>query len=283
MRRVLDIIFLIIVVTVGYQYRHEIRAGALVVGERTGIIEPCTRPITYSIGDFDERFGITEATLLQNIRKAENLWETAANRNLFEYSPTGSLAINLIYDYRQASTQKLNTLENSLDTAQARYDSLKLQYTNLKLKVNAERNELQAMIRRYESGKKASREEVAAIQEKQASVNAQIETLNGLATKLNTLAKELNVTVDSYNTISSSVGEAFNEGEYIYDAEGERINIYQYSNGTKLDRVLAHEFGHALKLDHVENAQSIMYYLNSGTVFELTQEDVSELTEVCKL
>lgn len=283
MRRILDIVFLIIVVAVGYQYRHEIRAGALVVGERTGIIEPCTRPIKYSIGEFDTRFGITEAALLQNIKKAETLWETAADRNLFEYTEDGSLAINLIYDYRQASTQKLNTLESTLDSSQARYDSLKLQYTNLKSKINAEKNELQAMIRRYESNKKATREDIAAIEAKQSTINNQIDTLNGLATKLNALAKELNVTVDTYNTISSSVGEAFNEGEYIFDAQGERINIYQYSNGTKLDRVLAHEFGHALKLDHVENVQSVMYYLNSGTRFELTEEDITELMKVCKL
>jgi hypothetical protein len=283
MRRTVDTVILIILLFVGYSYRHEIQRGSLIVAEKSGILAPCSRPITYSIGSFDDRFGISREAFIKNLSEAETIWETAADRNLFEYKDGGKLIVNLIYDYRQASTQQLSTLENTIDSAQMRYTSLKAEYTRLKAKVAAEKAELEAMVRSFESQKKRNAEQAAVIRAKQEAVNRDIDALNSTAATLNALAKELNLTVDAYNDISTSAGEAFDEGEFASDKTGERINIFQYSNGIKLDRVLAHEFGHALNMGHVENNQSIMYYLNSGTSFELTEQDMGELIRICKL
>jgi hypothetical protein len=282
MRRIVDIVILIILVFVGYSYRSQIQRGFLILGEQTGIIAPCSRPLSYSLGAFDERFGISKEAFIKNLSDAETIWETAADRNLFEYKEKGTLIVHLIYDERQASTQKLSSLEGTLNTAQSRYNSLKADYDRLKSQINSEKAELDAMVRSFESRKKRTAEEADAIRQKQAEINRDIDTLNSMVAKLNASAKEVNATVETYNDVSTSAGEAFDEGEYIYDQTGERINIYQYSDGIKLDRVLAHEFGHALDLGHVGNNQSIMYYLNSGSNFELTQEDIGELIRVCK-
>ena len=50
---------------------------------------------------------------------------------------------------------------------------------------------------------------------------------------------------------------------------------------------MTHEFGHALDMDHVENSESIMYYLrDSDNTFSspiLTEEDKAELRKACRL
>jgi hypothetical protein len=72
----------------GYHYRED--AGRFWRG-LLNQLQPCQRPITYSIASIDSRFGLTKAELLNDIKKAENIWESPTNKQLFEYSPTGDL------------------------------------------------------------------------------------------------------------------------------------------------------------------------------------------------
>ncbi|PIZ57331.1 hypothetical protein COY23_01495, partial [bacterium (Candidatus Torokbacteria) CG_4_10_14_0_2_um_filter_35_8] len=62
---------------------------------------PCSRPITYSIGSFDDRFKLSKDKFLSIINKAEGSWENPMNKELFTYSEDGVLKINLVYDKRQ--------------------------------------------------------------------------------------------------------------------------------------------------------------------------------------
>src|SRR5512133_174707 len=56
---------------------------------------PCSKPITYAIGNLDPRFDLTTKELLSDIQRAEKIWETPLGKQLFQYSPTGDLKINL--------------------------------------------------------------------------------------------------------------------------------------------------------------------------------------------
>jgi hypothetical protein len=60
--------------------------------------QPCQRPIKYSIANLDPRFGLTKEELLSDIKRAEKIWESPINKQLFEDSPGGDLKINLVYD-----------------------------------------------------------------------------------------------------------------------------------------------------------------------------------------
>jgi predicted Zn-dependent protease len=89
--------------------------------------------------------------------------------------------------------------------------------------------------------------------------------------------------IATYNKISDSTGETFDEGRYISDKDGQRINIFQFENENKLIRVLTHELGHSIGLDHVENSKAIMYKLNSGTNEKLTADDIKILKDLCRI
>ena len=271
---------------------------------------PCRTPIKYSLGTFDEQFGISKDDFLRTVKKAEEVWEKPIGKELFEYNPEGKLKINLIYDVRQEATTKLKNLGIAVGDDKGSYQKLKKEYDLLQTKYNVEKDALEKKVNSFqekqeqyekevtswnEKGganeeiyqklndkKQALEKEVVEIKKKQASLNKSSEDINALVVIINRMIASLNIQVEDLNTIGRELGE-FEEGTYETSAEGEKIEIYQFDNKTKLIRVLAHEFGHALGLDHVEDEKAIMYRLNNGINEELTSSDLSILRELCKL
>ena len=60
-------------------------------------ISPCDQPIVYSLGDFDQRFGLSQEDFLKAVEQAAEIWQSPVNKKLFSYAPSGGLKINLIY------------------------------------------------------------------------------------------------------------------------------------------------------------------------------------------
>jgi len=271
---------------------------------------PCRTPIKYSLGTFNEQFGISKEEFLRSVKTAEEIWEKPIGRNLFEYSADGKLKINLIYDVRQEATIKLNNLGISVGDDKSSYEKLKREYDLLQAVYNSQKKSLEDKVIAFQkrqdeyekevtswnekgganeetyqklNNKKITLEkEVVDIKKKQASLNKVSEDINALVITINRLIASLNIQVGDFNTIGKELGE-FEEGTYQSSAEGEKIEIYQFDSKTKLTRVLAHEFGHALGLDHVDDEKAIMYRLNNGINEELTSSDLSMLRVLCKL
>jgi hypothetical protein len=244
-------------------------------------IRPCEKPVTYSIGSFDEKFNISEADFLRITKDAEKIWEDATGKQLFTYKKNGVIDLNLVYDYRQEATQKLNTIGSSIDEDKVVYDSLHETYNSLLAEYDKKKAEYDEQLKEYEAGKYDKPEEVATLNRNARELNALSSEINALVGRLNELAKKLNIKVADFNTIGASTGEEFSEGEYIRDKEGTRINVYQFESEEKLKRLLEHELGHALGLGHVENPDAIMYRLNSSTNDKLTSDDIEILNDVC--
>jgi len=289
-----------------YTHPAEVRGIVRLIESR---VAPCAQPVTYSIGEVDSQFGISKAKLVVDLKEAESIWEKPSDKNLFEYKESGgSVTVNLVYDERQAATDKLRAAGMQIDRSTASYDALKRQYDTLTARVEKEQSQYQSAIAAYkrdeasynaqvqqanrsggakpaeyqrlQAQKAALEQQFANIKVLEGKFNADVDTLNALATTLNQLIVQLNINVDQYNRTGASAGE-FEEGLYSMVRGIETIDIYEYSDHTQLVRVLAHEMGHALGLEHVADSKAIMYKINQGKSLAATKADEAELDRVC--
>ena len=303
------IIILSLLVVIAYPQRYEIIAKV-----RWGInyYLPCTLPITYSIGTFDIRFGVSREEFLRDIARAEKVWEDAAGKDLFRHvEQDGTLTMNLIYDSRQETTEKLQKIDKVITGKQSTYEELKWEYNALKEKLASERAQYDTAVAKLTQMKRAFEKKVdywnrnwgapkgeyetlqqeqekintavVAVNAKLTELNTTIKNINAAASQTNALIDELHLDVEKYNTTRGTNGEEFSEGEYTRDGPDEYINIYEFSSDAKLFRVLTHELGHALGLQHVDDENAIMYRLNSSESETLTTTDKAEIMRVCRL
>lgn len=273
----------------------------------TAVEAVCNVPLSYRIGEFDERFDITRDEARVAIADAESVWEQATGRNLFTYDEDdGEILVNFIYDDRQAFAEAEVDLRDRLDAAEDvnsaisesyaelvdEYEVLEAEYRDRVESYERKLAQYNAEVEQYNESGGAPPEVYEELQEQkeqldqdQRSINALSDELNGLAEQINQLGEQGNQLVEKYNhhvdTYNETFGESreFTQGDY----RGKDINIYKFVNDRELELVLAHELGHSLSLGHVENEESILYHLMGGQPDELrlSEEDLDEFERIC--
>lgn len=266
----------------------------------------CSLPLSYRIGTVDERFELSYDEARIALMEAEATWENATGQNLFRYDDEATFTINFVYDDRQALAnaeedlrQRLNETEDLNTAIDQTYAELVAEYNNLNIRY-------QDRVEAYEQDLNAYNAEVAAyneaggapeaeyerlnrvkraLDEEQEAINTLAARLNGLVAEINRIGEEGNRLVDIHNRHVEVYNDVFaDEREFTQgDYRRKTINIYTFSDRTELVLVLAHELGHAIALDHVENEESIMYYLIGGQSEDLTPtaEDLAAFDQIC--
>ncbi|MFH1346797.1 MAG: matrixin family metalloprotease [Spirochaetota bacterium] len=269
----------------------------------------CEKTLQYSVGNFDERFGITKEEFINVIKDAEKIWEEPMKLNLFDYEPNAQFKINLVFSEEQKEfierssiKEKIENNELSIDRLDEEYESLSFLYDQ---KLNNYNNSLYAYEERlnlYNSkidywnniggAPKNIYYSLEKEREKLDSLAFELESdrisVNELGDKLDILAERSNHSISQFNTSISTYNAKFGEAKEFDQADykGNEINIYQFNEINDLNLVLIHELGHALELDHTENPESIMYYLmdeQNIVLPKLTQEDIEALKTKCNL
>jgi len=267
----------------------------------------CRLPLEYRIGEIDERFGTTKDELRAIAYKAERIWESELQKDIFTYNDDADIAINLIFDERQEISEQEAELRQDLEAKEGMSAEVAALYEVLITEYRRLRDQYEDRVKLYESSREEYNAEVELWNERGGATGEVVERLNNekealakeydeldiLTEKLNDIANELNKigargntliadynsVVDTYNTQFGESHE-FTQGDYNSGA----INIYQFNSEDELTIVLAHEFGHALGIGHVDGEGSIMYHLMEKQSVDLgiTREDMIAFEDTCK-
>ena len=271
----------------------------------------CSEPLTFRLGEIDERFSITENELIDLIKEAATVWSEAADTTVSEYDENGEIAINLVYaEIQQLSDSEkqyrdrleyeefsITVLENEYRRMNHRYEDEVKQYDedsrNLQQKINrmnewvVQKNEQGGFneqdLSQYENRKSEIERIKRDLAQREIILERKANELNAKIDFLNEKIERKNRLVDEYNRTFSGVRK-FTQGAYEWTAGSGSINIFHFLDKDELRLVIAHEMGHALGIGHVSNPESVMYELmgaQSRKKIELTREDVAALEISC--
>lgn len=273
------------------------------------LIKPCSSPLAYSIGSIDPRFGITQEDFLKTIGEAEKVWEDPVSKNLMEYNPSAEFKINLVYDSRQEETATSREMEGQLGQLESSHDDIMKEYDSLSAVYKKRINAYDAAVAEYKkdlakyndsvaewnSSDGLSQDKYDELKKDKKDLNKRFDELekeriviNNLAGKTNTLVQKSNQIANTYNRNLSTYKDRFG-GSVQFDKgiySGNKIDIYQFYEIGDLRLTLAHELGHALEIDHLNDPQSVMYYLMGDQNMDqpkATEEDINALKDVCKI
>lgn len=246
---------------------------------------PCAYPRSFSIGEVDPRFNISEDEFIKASIEAGAIWRNEEGKSLFYYDPESKLTISLIYDERQYLNNRVDSLNSEVEKQK---DALKpeiVAYQNRAVQFKKRNADLNARIDYWNNKGGAPTEEYEKLITEQKSLQAEAQVLQGMAQSLNQSTdaynmqiQELDKRVDAYNKTLEIKPE---EGEYIRNGNDEKIILYFNNSRPELIHTLAHEMGHAIGINHTEDPNSIMYpKTNQGVT--LTSDDITQLAIACK-
>ena len=245
----------------------------------------CDNPVSYRIGEIDSRFNLTQTQVLGHIREAEQYWEEASGKDLFNYAPSAknSVLIQMLYDERQEISTEINSEQVDVNqdktSLQARVNDFNRRSREHEKRVEAFNNK----ISNWNKNSSQTEEEYKKLVAEQAELEQQTKQINAEARTLQQSTNDVNVKIDKLNgniaTLQTVIKSKPEEG--LYESASNTISIYYNNSRRELVHTIEHELGHSLGLNHLSNPLAIMYVQTNDTL-EPTEDDLKALNLICK-
>ena len=261
-------------------------------------IVPCRLPIKYAIGNIDSGFNLTKDQAKQDAIEAENRWEKATGKNIFQYDDNATLKINFVYTDLQART-------NDILAKQVQYNIATSDTKTMAAELDAEKKSYETDLASYNAAVERHNHEVDVLESQPFSqsdadrLNAEKRSQDAMAAKLDSRRDALNKKTEIYNqkvavqnqdtdqynqSINAVAGKNFIAGLHIEKLFQPDIKIYDYESNEQLIRLMMHEMGHEFIRGHAQNEDSIMYWkLNDKQTGQPTAEDIGLFCKLCNI
>lgn len=221
----------------------------------SNLLGACDKPLSYSIGNVDSRFGITPEDFQKTIAEAEKIWENEMGMNLFEYAPEGNVnphtkepsvlptdgnsdnfgvgvKINLVFDERQKISDESEKLNQELDQLNANASSLDKKYDYLKNSYNKKVAEYEAAVKKYEKKLKNYNEEVNEWNSKGGAPEDEYKKLQDEKEELDDNYKNLDKKRKEVNKLAKEINALAEKESKIVSDYNQKVNTYKSKYGT---------------------------------------------------
>ena len=222
------------------------------------LINPCSVPISYAIGNIDPRFKISQTQLRDIVDESASRWNKQLGEKIYTYNPNANLKINLVYDDRQAKLDATKIKIAEFDSTSTSTEQFRAKVENLSNQYQKDLQDYNNRVAYWNTRGGAPEATYNQLNNERTALEKRRLDINKMASLLNAQISENNSNINDFNTqLEQDKGKIITTGEYF--ADGSKINIYTFGDEQELRLVLMHELGHAMSKDHDSQPQSILY------------------------